>query len=646
MSAITFSKELEITFELDVEGTKEKVLAGNITKIELAAHSYGYAAEVEFLTFDNDKLDALFIKEKVMKATLAFLEKGSPILEVKGIVSQRGYTPQGKGNDKKPVRIYAVCFTDAATITWSHHFPMKIFVDQTMKDVIEAEKNPLISIKYDWDELTKPSPILAYNLEHKNRLTPVEQTSFYAFLNWYLYQFNGILEYDYKENSYSVLGKKSEKGKPVPLPEWFMTPPKCHYPEPTRFQKRQIKHSAKNMDQSDGENPNSFQSVRKDEFDESTYTHFPEQVSQIVKSASSREMQTLTFYLKNFSEAMNLGNLVPGALFEIKEDVKTGGVWCEDPAFKGKTFRVTDFTFKAVMEGGAEAVDRPIQSYKIDVQVDAESKDDTFVQRPSFPRPTFPFSIPGKIFSEIGPPEQTTFNLVKSDKIPLGHYQVTIPLAGDKKIVVPFYPDTLNGQHYFPLCKDQQIMLAVYFQTARIERILDWQPLARLPLDTQANQIVFGSNGQDKYTIQKHEFKGGQEAVLTIIQSTSKNQTQTIQVEDKDLTITVEEKGKNTVTIKLNRQNGLLLQMKDTDSGVTQQSQYNSESITHTSQGSDGKTTVIQKPDSISMECKTFTLASDEVVIDAKKTATLKAASKIFIDAPVVNAKETVNMGS
>ena len=118
----------------------------------------------------------------------------------------------------------------------------------------------------------------------------------------------------------------------------------------------------------------------------------------------------------------------------------------------------------------------------------------------------------------------------------------------------------------------------------------------RLPLDTQANQVVFGSNGIDKYVIEQHEFKDGTNSVFTIKQSSSADQTQTIQIQEKELTITVAEKGKNTVLIKFHRDTGFLVQLKDEASGVTQQSTYNTESITHLSKGKSGQTTIIRSP--------------------------------------------------
>lgn len=421
---LTFKKELRILFEIDVEGKKEQVFAGNIEEVTIDSHIYGYEATVSFSAFDNDKMNQLFADEKVMKATLTFKstdpkKEGTPILEIKGIVCERSYHSLGKGVQKKPMRLYKVRFTDPAKITWSHHFPIRVVVDKTMKDVIAAEINPLVSIKYDWDVLTKVSPIIAFSLEFRNGLPQNKQVSFYSFLMWYLHHFNGILEYDYKESAYSLVGKKTEKGKPIPIAEWTITPAECVLPEPPRFIERLIKHSAANEEHNDKDNPKGFQAVRKEAFDGTSYPHFPEQVFLAVQSKPSPEKPSISFFVKDFSEPFNIEQLVPNGLIEIKEDAKHGGIWCDDPSIKDKTFRITDISFKAVKDSPSEGVKKVKQSFRLKIQVLAESKDDTHIKRPEFIDPVYPFSIPGKIFSEVGDKEQTTFNVVKHEKRPL-----------------------------------------------------------------------------------------------------------------------------------------------------------------------------------------------------------------------------------
>lgn len=637
----TFARELQGVLEIDVEGTKAKAFSNHLKDVQVDYHPYGFEARVQFVTFDDKEMHPLFAQEKVMKATLTLKStdpktKDAQLLKLQGIVTERHYQSMGKESKKGVERVYTVRIKDAAQATWGDHFPIKIFVNKTMKDVLDAEKNPLIAITYDWDVLTEVSPILAYSLEFKRGLPPAQQVSFYAFLMWYLYKCNGILEYDFEKNTYKIVGKKTDGGAPIAIPKWISSPPECRLPQLLRAKERTIKHTADNQDPTDVDNPNGFQAVRKDAFDDSTYTYFPDQLTQKVQSKLLREKPFIQFHLQELAEYLEMDKLLPGKFVEFKKNAITGETWTDDPLFKGKPYRLVNISFHATINNELMEVERLKQFYHIHVKVEAEAKEETYVERPNFQPPQFPFFIPGMIFSEAGDKDQTTFNVVKHEKVPLGQYQVKVPLVEDKKkVVVPFTPHILSGQHYFPLCKDQKVMLAVYFQTAYIDRALDWQPLTRLPLDTQANQVVFGSNGIDKYVIEQHEFKDGTNSVFTIKQSSSADQTQTIQIQEKELTITVAEKGKNTVLIKFHRDTGFLVQLKDEESGVTQQSTYNTESITHLSKGKSGQTTIVQKPESISLEGKEINIKCEEMAVTADKTITLKATRKVFVDAPI-----------
>ena len=47
-------------------------------------------------------------------------------------------------------RSYEVYFCDNAKATWEQHHPTNIYVDASMKDVIEKHVNPEIKMNYKW----------------------------------------------------------------------------------------------------------------------------------------------------------------------------------------------------------------------------------------------------------------------------------------------------------------------------------------------------------------------------------------------------------------------------------------------------------------------------------------------------------------
>jgi len=192
---------------------------------------------------------------------------------------------------------------------------------------------------------------------------------------------------------------------------------------------------------------------------------------------------------------------------------------------------------------------------------------------------------------------------------------------------------------------EQQRFLAMEFKTAKIQRILDWQPLTELPEKTQGCQIVFASEGVEKYFFQKHEYEEGKDSVFTIKQSSSADQTQIIQIKEKEITVKVEESGKEKLTIKLNRDEGLLIELDHQEGGVTNSTLYSDESITHTSKGSDGTSTIIQKPDAIDVTADQVKITCKELLVDAEKAITLKGGSKVTIDTPLAKATTEMHVG-
>lgn len=650
LDSVSSFPDLNIKLDLEVDGKKGEIFASHIEEIKLDLYPYGFEGRLRFSTFDDEEMVSLFASEKMMKMTLTFTEtsgakKGTPLLVVQGIVYQRSYKIELTKIQSQQKRVHTILFADPAKVTWGNHFPLKILIDETFKNAIEAEKNPLISLKYDWEELNKTSPIIAFNLDPKNGPTQRDKVSFYSFLMWYLHEANGILDYNIKENAYSLLGKKAEAGSPIIVAEKLLTPGICHYPEPPRHHKREIKYTVQNQDPKDEENPLGFQSVRHDAFEHANYHLYPEQISPASLSTLSPQKPLLSFALMDLVDSFSFDQILPGSLITIKGDEKKRPAWYHESFIKDQEFRIRDVYITLNLPDPSEKAKKAETIFRTVIKVVAESKDEVFVSRPEFNSPHYPFFIPGTVLSEAGDKEQTTFNLTKNEKSSLTQYQVKIPLAGaDKKVVVPFTPDLSSGQFYFPLCKDQQVMVAAYFQAAKIERVLDWQPLAKLPIDTQASQTVFGSNGKDKYTLQKHEFNG-KDPVFTIKQSSSPDQTQTVLIQEKKIVITVEEKGKHTSTFQFDRDSGWTLKVEDKDAGVTQQTVYDSKAMTHTSKGSGGTSTFTQKPDSISLECKTFNAKCEEGTLESSKTFTIKAANKVVLDTPITAASGKVQGG-
>jgi hypothetical protein len=650
-----FELNLKASLTLESDGKEAKLFSGNIERINLQLHSYGHLCSLKFFAFENDDIDQMMTGQKIIKVTLTLnptsaLEGTEPLLEVKGILTHKCFkrVPSHMGQEEVPHRAYEIHFLDNAQATWREHHPTNIYVDESMKDVIEKHVNPEVTLKYEWDPIETKKPITAFSLEHKHWLPSHEQTNFYSFLTWYLNQENGILSYDHKKHDYTITGKKKEpEGDPLKVPEWCVNPPICIFPEAPRFNHKTIKHTSHTLDSEDKENPHAFKSVRRETIDHKNYRVYPDQASEKIQSSLVSEKNEIDVEFLNLEKEIQLNKLTPGSylsFFGIGE-----GNWSRDACFKDKNFRVRNLYFEATSLGVAENILKDVQVFRLYVRAKLEEEDETFVERPNFIPPVYPFYIQGKIFSDVGDEPQKTHKIHETEEAPQGQYSVLVPLAGaDKKVVAPFVP-AYSSQFYFPLCKDAEVMLSMHFRTANIDRPIGWESLVRLAAGIQGNQIVFASNGQHKYTLMRHEYVDGKDPVFTIQHSTSENEKETIQIKDKEkeIFLNIDNKDKTSTTAQFN-QDLITLSIDDKEASSTMQFVFDrkAKSMKKIVKDSEGTTEWLQTPTSIEFKCKEFKIESETINLTAKDNISLNGKNKIDNTTKIFNAAASaVNLG-
>ncbi len=651
---VFFDKPLSLLLKLESDGKEVELSSGNIEKVSLELHTYGFIGNLHFSGVDDDSLVALYNSKKETKVTLTFQSteesflEGIPLVEIKGIVLRKSFK---RVDTKDKVNSYAsrhyeITICDNAQATWSEHRPINVYVDETMKDVLEAHKNPEISIKYNFKPLDQEHPIIAFSLASNATLPLQEQDNFYSFFQWYLYHEGGIWSYDYKKNTYSILGEKPPlAGLPYAIKDYCVTPPTGIFEPPPRYNIQTLQHSSDSLDSENKEQQTAYPSVRRDVVEPTNYRVFPEHAHEPVHSVTDPQHPEIELEVVQLESDFHIDKLLPGSYvtFFMSTPVDT---WSGDSFFQGKTFRSRVLFFEADKIGVAEKLEKTKQTYRLYIKNILELKEETYVERPFFKPPVYPFTIQGKISSDMGDKEQSTYKISENKHAPQGQYLVAVPLAKNKNVAVPFTPDFMSGQYYFPYCKGERVLLSMYFHTAKIQRVIDWQPLARLPSGVQGNQIVLSSNGKDKYAIIKHEFEEGKNSVITIEQATSETQVQTIQIKDKDLLITVDEENKKTLTILLNKDQGLTLSLEDKEGQMTQQIVFDGKQITTTCKNSGDTSTYVQKPDSITVTCKEFNVNAGKITLNAKETIAQKSESEINLETAITNIKaQSVKMG-
>jgi hypothetical protein len=647
-NSATFKQDQNIKLVLEADGGKSELLAGNIEGVFLDLHSYGFTGSVRFSGSNNTDLNTLFHSKKPIKVTLTFFPTdpkkiATPLLELKGIVTERRWKRVDVANDTKkiPEYRYQINFSDNAKVTWEEHFPLSIYVNKSMKEIFEEHKNPEITLKYDFPPLENKHPVTAFSLRHNDSLPPSKQSSFYPFLAWYLHHEGGIFSYDYKDHTYTILAKKKPaEGEPFKIREAYVLPLSGLVAYEPRYNEKIIKHNPDSMDPEDKENENSFKSVRRDSIHPEKYRIHPEHSYAAAKSSFEFSLPEMEFYPLTFKDDFSISKLVPGSYITFFSDKSS---WTSDPLIKDKVFRTRVLIFTAIRTTNS-GTHKTVQPYQITLRCIVEPKDETYIERPPFSPPIFPFEIEGQVFSDVAPKEQTTFKI--SEEVPKGQYLVKVPLAGkDLKVVVPFTPNMTSGQHYFPYYKDEKVLLDLYFHTAQIKKVVDWNKLVQLPSTVQGVQTVYGSHGKDKYALLKHEYEGGENSVLTIKQSTSAPQVQIITLKDKELIIKVEEKDKKTVLMRYHCDEGVTISYANEESKDSQEIKMDGKQITQTCKDSSDTSTIVQTPTSCTFTCKDFNIKSDNIKTDIKDAVNHKVGSKFNIEAPVINAKGDMKVG-
>ena len=178
---------------------------------------------------ETDSLLASFTTSDLMEANLQvaphFLPDGvqaDPLI-LAGPVTEKSLrlerTVENVHLQDNPVlyREYEITFADPAAVLWSRHYPYDLFVDKTMKDVIDAHKGEKVTLTYTWSVLEAQNAITALPLGIE-----AGNGSFYDFVMWLVSSQNGVWTYDSKQNTYTLAASKSSEGQAVSWINWIL----------------------------------------------------------------------------------------------------------------------------------------------------------------------------------------------------------------------------------------------------------------------------------------------------------------------------------------------------------------------------------------------------------------------------------------
>ena len=539
-------ERLVLTLTVTVGGVAHTVTGGSIRGLSLAMTSHGVEGSVSFLVQDDtarggqhkDELLADFVKpdlgtvsltiaaghwDATTDASLPSIAAGGLIVEKS--VSEHEFTRQ---LDAASVlfRTYAVRFADPASVLWRQHFPCDLLVQKTMKDVLEKHKGSNVTLTYDWDPLTAARPLVFFDLD------PDRGASFHDFVIWFLSTYEGVLTLDHAKGSYAITGAKDASGTAATLTRDDVATLTNRLPEPPRHTPRVVNSNTESASQRVVTNAQAADSVFRDVL---VRTAVAQEVDDRVTLETSRPLLPLRELEIGFARFPTVA-VVPGSLL----DVSAKGAFSSGMLASTEPWRVYRLTVEAtaVDAGPEKDVGEEATGFELAVTARLESQSDATPRLPPFQPPWYPGFLEGKVVSEVGEATDVTYQFTQDETTNLNVYKVKIPLFDAQIVTAPFEPQQGSGMFYIPIYKDARVVVALDFDRARVERLLDWRPGAQVPLDGQGQQLLLGKSAQSNTSV-LHDYESDK-PVFQILRTNAKD-TALIHLEEGLMRLVVQE---------------------------------------------------------------------------------------------------------
>ena len=200
----------------------------NVQDFELDLRNSGFTGALSFFVSDDtalrsadrDALITLFRTPELLKLRLfiqAFrvdqdINIAPQPLELWALVTERALTEHVAklGNAPLSYRHYHIRFADAAQVLWRQHFPIELFTQKSLSQVINTYCNTHIKVESFDSEMTQVKPMIFLGCDSEYRKS--ERASFYDLLMWRLDEMRKVFIYDYKRRVYQI-----QATKPTPI---------------------------------------------------------------------------------------------------------------------------------------------------------------------------------------------------------------------------------------------------------------------------------------------------------------------------------------------------------------------------------------------------------------------------------------------
>ncbi|MGE5786419.1 MAG: hypothetical protein ACM3ZE_17610 [Myxococcales bacterium] len=539
-------ERLRIQLVLNCGGSKHEIPGANIRAVALELRPWGGEGTVEFVVQDDqalggkysDELCPDFAKPDLMSVQLQLeaghtdteAEPSSTPLITSGIVCERSVTeqiwPRQLGEASVLVRRYRIKFLDPAHALWQGHFPCGLHTKASFKSVIEAHKGTRLNFEYDWEALEAEVPQIFYQLSSHG------SASYYDWVIWCLAERGGHLLFDHGAERYRLCASKPEPEDSGKLRREEIAELTAHFCGVVRHYPR-IRNSYAGEPRSVlGTNPNAEEGLYSDVMLETPIAKDVDDAVAVANARLSAPRQELHLTLAKYPSAL----LVPGA------GVLVPALQNGSPELLGGqlVLRVASLSLSATNTSDAPDVGygEPDAGFLASMTCVLEDARDPVAHLPTVPSPNYPGHLEGKIVCEVGEEKDLTYDYATDEQSSISAYRVKIPLFDDQEVQVPFEPATGTSNLYFPLYKDQRVLVALNRSNAWIERLLEWRPELLTAKERQGQQLIFGKSKENGTSL-LHDYDG-ENPVLQLLR-TNKKDSALLRLEEGKLLLKVEE---------------------------------------------------------------------------------------------------------
>ncbi len=532
-----FTETLGISLSLTIASDTYDIPAGAIKDVRLNLTSTGFNGKINFVMTTEKKESPFFIqfiKPTLIHCSLSIsgvLNQPDPLpdpLQVQGIVMEKSVREAAfEGVRDSPVMYYdyEIDIRDAPRALWSQHYPIKLYTQKKMSDVIKDNSVSWDLPTMDWDELETVHDQICLALGHDQG-----HASFYDFVMWYTWSRGGVCYYDYGQQRLKFSGEKQNDMGTTTLDRHDIETYRLVIPETLRHHIRIHNSSTVIHNTIDLQQDEAVEGITHDRITRTDIAGDLTVLKQRQKKHLDLSSSEIHFNFKQFPPK----TFVIGTIVEFSREK-----WFKSLSFNTKQFRVHGIFFHARMiqqitENGIKAAHAEFQ---VDMRAEMEEKDNPARIFPAFITPQYPLPVEGKIISEVGDEPDKTYQIYTSEETSLEYYHVKIPLW-DLDIKTPFITDITTGHYFFPAFRDTRIVVDLFLHTAAINRFLDWGEGTRLPMDTQGNHILFGKN-QVSQTSMRYLYE--ENKPVFSIKRTSQKDTELIQMSEESIVLQTKE---------------------------------------------------------------------------------------------------------